>query len=825
LSFVVTGNIEGTVWGTDVYADDSDLAAAAVHAGVLKVGESGRVYVEMLPGQSAYTGSTRNGVTSEDYQSWLGSFRFVAAESAPNVAPPTLAPDSLRMYRAYIGRTLSFEVTGAVGGPVWGTDVYTLDSNLAAAAVHAGVVLPGERKLVQVAIVPGQADYKGSERHGVRSEGHGAWFASFRFVSSAPSESPDAPAPPETPAPAESPPAPANIPEPPKTSVPPAVAPALAEERVVRVWPLTVYQDRDGVYHGSCEPLTIKVGGRESVGAQVGFFESEVGGSGPQWRASGWTAVLTAAELTDFHPRTTRAAFDIRGRIDGPSAGALMTIGVLAGARGDAVRDDATMTGTINPDGMIGPVGGIVHKIQGAADEGKKLVLIPAGIAFQEDRNTGEDEHLVHFGSQLGVEVIPVLDIYTAYRLMTGVELPRAAPEQPHALGPAVESAMLSVGSAWLHRRVKILEEEVKISEDFYTPEAGVFINKAKALREGAWKLYDEGEIAATVHDQIECVFNDYLGLEVVRCEMEYRTRGAAAMIARARNNGWLTTQLEDTAAELRNFEPTNLNQVTVYLEAIDAFLLGASYRDVAARLLANLPTSSEEAQVETARSAALYQIQSWLNLKLAADLVDTAANYRGPPVPQDAPLAELADFYSRAADANVAVFDSLIIEPQAKAAEMTAREVKHLLMLRDEEYAVLEAGIAQVTPNLERYFGPGVQRDCAELAAGMFAYCRAALLVAKYYSLTAELDRNMQVVGLERERTFQDWLDASENETTRNIARVQAQGVEAATCTRFYEIAHILRGRDLPDRLQALYLLFRANVNARVLYHITQVH
>ena len=44
------------------------------------------------------------------------------------------------MFGSKIGETFYFRVTAnAVGGTGWGTDVYTLNSPLAAAAVHAGV--------------------------------------------------------------------------------------------------------------------------------------------------------------------------------------------------------------------------------------------------------------------------------------------------------------------------------------------------------------------------------------------------------------------------------------------------------------------------------------------------------------------------------------------------------------------------------------------------------------------------------------------------------------------------------------------------------------
>ena len=56
--FEMTGGNAGTVWGTDVYTDDSSLASAAVHAGVLTLGQKGVVKVTLLAGQQAYQGST-----------------------------------------------------------------------------------------------------------------------------------------------------------------------------------------------------------------------------------------------------------------------------------------------------------------------------------------------------------------------------------------------------------------------------------------------------------------------------------------------------------------------------------------------------------------------------------------------------------------------------------------------------------------------------------------------------------------------------------------------------------------------------------------------
>lgn len=69
-----------TVWGTDVYTDDSSICIAAVHAGKINRIQGGVVEIEIRPGQSSYTGTSRNGVTTVDYGEWGGSFVFAEKE-------------------------------------------------------------------------------------------------------------------------------------------------------------------------------------------------------------------------------------------------------------------------------------------------------------------------------------------------------------------------------------------------------------------------------------------------------------------------------------------------------------------------------------------------------------------------------------------------------------------------------------------------------------------------------------------------------------------------------------------------------------------------
>ena len=180
--FEVTGAPGGSLWGTDLYTLDSSLAATAVHAGVLKSGERGVVKVTILAGQPAYAGSVRNGITSQNWGSYDGSFRVEKGTLALPPAEKPTVPETLAGYTDKIGNEFKFDVTGSTAGSVWGTDYYTLDSSLAAAAVHAGVLKAGEKGAVRVTILAGQQAYKGSERNGVTSQDWGNYGASFRVA-------------------------------------------------------------------------------------------------------------------------------------------------------------------------------------------------------------------------------------------------------------------------------------------------------------------------------------------------------------------------------------------------------------------------------------------------------------------------------------------------------------------------------------------------------------------------------------------------------------------------------------------------------------------
>jgi len=94
------------------------------------------------------------------------------------------------------------------------------------------------------------------------------------------------------------------------------------------------------------------------------------------------TAIGVARSRTGVNITGRDVIFSIRAEsevpaIDGPSAGALMTVLAIAAIEGWEPDADVTLTGTIDADGRIGEVGGVVEKSRAAKISGERVILLP----------------------------------------------------------------------------------------------------------------------------------------------------------------------------------------------------------------------------------------------------------------------------------------------------------------------------------------------------------------------------------------------------------------------------------------------------------------
>ncbi|WP_042697517.1 S16 family serine protease [Thermococcus sp. PK] len=196
--------------------------------------------------------------------------------------------------------------------------------------------------------------------------------------------------------------------------------------------------------------------------------------------------------------------------IGGPSAGGTMTVGIIAALKGWEVRKDVMMTGMINPDGSIGPVGGILEKASAAHSVGAKLFLIPEGQRIQvvqktEQKQIGpvvqitsksEKVDVVEYARERwGLEVKEIRDIYEAVYYFTGKKI-----EKPSVLGELkVDTSFLKDDALKDYDETldyyKQVENKLKNSDVSYTTYSYLksALDDAKAKLDEAKKNLDEG--------------------------------------------------------------------------------------------------------------------------------------------------------------------------------------------------------------------------------------------------------------------------------------------------------------------------------------------
>jgi predicted S18 family serine protease len=94
------------------------------------------------------------------------------------------------------------------------------------------------------------------------------------------------------------------------------------------------------------------------------------------------TAVAVAGNKTGTDLTKSDVIFSIDStsqinEVDGPSAGALMTLLAISAIEKKPIDGSLTLTGTIDGAGHVGAIGGVVEKATAAKQNGKTLFLIP----------------------------------------------------------------------------------------------------------------------------------------------------------------------------------------------------------------------------------------------------------------------------------------------------------------------------------------------------------------------------------------------------------------------------------------------------------------
>jgi uncharacterized protein len=141
---------------------------------------------------------------------------------------------------------------------------------------------------------------------------------------------------------------------------------------------------QDVSYQGTVMSITVSI--RDGTGLVLVNTETP---TGVDFQTSAKTAVKVAQEYTGANLANKDIIFSITAKnseelqaVDGPSAGMAMTVLLVKEIHGEAIDDHVLLTGTIEPNGKIGSVGGVAEKAEAAAKYGAKTFVVPVGQAI-----------------------------------------------------------------------------------------------------------------------------------------------------------------------------------------------------------------------------------------------------------------------------------------------------------------------------------------------------------------------------------------------------------------------------------------------------------
>ncbi|MFA5867169.1 MAG: S16 family serine protease [Actinomycetota bacterium] len=589
-------------------------------------------------------------------------------------------------------------------------------------------------------------------------------------------------------------------------------------KRTVNVNPLFYKEDSTGPSGGyGTAKITIET--NKTGTPKVGFIEDEVAGTGAQWRASGWMAAtmgpfLLGRDVTDF-----KYSFEMNGYIDGPSAGGLMTAGVLAALLGDDVKKDVTMTGTINPDGTIGPVGGIMYKIDGAKKAGKKTMLIPAGTRYEVDQTTEEAVDLIAKGKSKGITVKEVANIYEAYKGLTGNELPKpeGATLTKVELPASVDKKVKDRAVDWFQKYEDERTRYGGVVVGFDTSIEDDWVASADDMAAKADDYLGQGMTSAA-YDQITGAYMyTTMAYNMKKAMQAYLAQGGVAGV-----DNYLSTidptgkKMNDAFDQLRKTKPGTLADTIVLADAFGRLSLASGLIVQAEDLLSRDAATPEEAVANILIATAYYSLASY-GIDYALDSVKIGMGI-GKAKPADkAAITQLSEALRKASEANIEYFDTIVLQDIADSENVSLDAVKYYFLTNELDYGfAVSANVG--AQEMKDKLGNTEARAIGVLGNSLESFVLSSKLIAKYYSLGAETDDNGNVIGVTMEKAMINMLDFGEDSALENINSAKKADALPVMAIIAFDGGKVYREGTYEDKFTALQNFWAASLEGKML-------
>lgn len=602
---------------------------------------------------------------------------------------------------------------------------------------------------------------------------------------------------------------------------------ALLAEEPVTVQMLSYYKAGSEV-GGACQPVEIWFDRTPGRAFRLAFIEDEIDGYGEMWRAAAWQAALVAADLSGRDVNGVRLFFQRSGRVDGPSAGAITTIGVLAALRGDAVLPDVAMTGTINPDGTIGPVGGVPHKIDGAAEAGMRMVLIPYGMRNDRDLAADRDVDLFQRAADRGIEIRAVGDIYEAYRLATGKQLPRPAPAPAPTLANDNYQQAKIIASNWRMKHRDEVAKYARVPEQYKSDYTDEVMEGAREFDERVDEYLKQGLAPPALISAVASASEAAIANEVARTIWVDEQKGRKAATEYAQRFARAPMKRRIAIDRLKNYTPRSLGALGTSIYGYMSLTEGITYERLANLLLSGeleKPiltelTPEDDPEIERILEAVYFMQMARECYEYVQDVLELAGHVEGRPTPESMPLKATADFFRRASQANLNQFEKMVLEPAAEGAGVTFAQAKDAMLSKDEGYLLAWGASKFSKAEMLKEF-EGDNLHLARLALSIRTYTISSMLIAQYYSLGVELDEDGWIDNIKRDAPLKYMVDFAEDQTRRNIQMLRNAGVDPSDVVFDYISAGAMGVGDEVDQLDSLNWYWECNTVARTLAYL----
>jgi len=212
--------------------------------------------------------------------------------------------------------------------------------------------------------------------------------------------------------------------------------------------------------------------------------------------------------------------------VGGPSAGGALTVATIAALKNWSLRRGVVMTGMINPDESIGPVGGIPYKLEAAARGNATIFLVPEGqskvmisekvsqqqwpFVIVKEKTVKVD--VAEKARKLGVELVEVGTIQKAVEIFTGHRLERPR-FQGKILTPRYQQTLKPLAETLSHESKK-MRDQIK-SEYPQNPDWP----DADQVMERADQMYQQEKYYAAT----SLYFNEMILLRNIKWSEEYK--------------------------------------------------------------------------------------------------------------------------------------------------------------------------------------------------------------------------------------------------------------------------------------------------------------